>query len=205
MAYKDLTLNVIETVASDLLAQNGALTTLDLKNALREDGYRATQYDVAHSMYALWQVRDWHWTFNGTYRTYYEDFASALAAYNADPNSIGQTSWFGWKSDQAMLDYAAKVAKATGSPQVAASQAPPQLARPELVLVKTDAPQKGDWVAFPYNDSSPSAFITGVTAGDFDTGDAKTNWTKARNMVRNFYADLCSVPYAEVGASVVSS
>ena len=58
-------------VAETLLLQNGQTTTLEVKNALREEGYIAFQADVSYFMKTAVQQTGWRFTCNGRNRTYY--------------------------------------------------------------------------------------------------------------------------------------
>jgi hypothetical protein len=92
MDAQPLTIYDVESHAQDLLDRNGQTTTLEIKKALRNDGFFATQGQVANGMYIMWQPNDWHWVFNGTYRTYFPSFSDALAAFEADEDAYTQTS-----------------------------------------------------------------------------------------------------------------
>jgi hypothetical protein len=194
---KQLTVNIVETIASDLLHQNGSTTTLDIKNVAREDGYWATQDVVAQSMYAVWQLHDWHWTFNGTYRTYYPDFESAEAAYNADKDNVHQTSWLGWLSadyymqyhqkqhgplDAIIIDVPDDVVDPVGLPQ----QDPP-------VITELSKAWAGDWLVFDYKQQTKTSFLS----CNLD------NYEQARTAVRTHYSRLVGIPRERVGASRV--
>lgn len=68
---KNLTDVVIMSVAYDLITKNGKTTTLEVKKALRADGYFATQDEVSVTMSNLYAVHDLEFINNGRYREYY--------------------------------------------------------------------------------------------------------------------------------------
>lgn len=67
---KNLTKQTVQAVAETLMRQNGQTTTLDVKNALRSQGYFATQNAVSASMDELAAERNWVYDPNGPYRIY---------------------------------------------------------------------------------------------------------------------------------------
>lgn len=176
---KVATLNDVARKASEILAQNGKATTLEIKMALRNDGYFARQEAVAYAMYTLWGVYEWHWTFNGTYRTYYPSFYDALNAFGDDSVGIEQTSWLGWLSSGPAGQPAA-----SNSAPTASNSTP----------VETNSPSDGDWYAFHYAGTKPPMFISGIDEGD---------WTKSRNVARHYYAVETGLSYPDIGANVV--
>lgn len=191
MDYKQLTVNDVEGVADELLAANGQTTTLDIKNRLRDEGFWAVQYDVANSMYLLWEARGWHWTFNGTYRIYYQDFDSAEAAYNAaDEGDVYQTSWLGWLSPAfysifyvASDDDTAEPVDPVGLP-----------ANPPTITEITRG-WAGDWYVYDYRNQGPSTFYS-CDVDDYEL---------ARQHVRTRYSRDKQVPREHVGASRIKS
>jgi hypothetical protein len=63
----------VAAVANKLLDTNGQTTTLEVKEALRQDGYLANQADVSAAMDGLQYSEGWYHIFTGTYRTYYRN------------------------------------------------------------------------------------------------------------------------------------
>lgn len=57
----------------DLLEEHGETTSLDVKKELRRNGFWATQEKVTGLMREVADEEGIDFTFNGTYRTYYED------------------------------------------------------------------------------------------------------------------------------------
>ena len=86
MNYHDLTVYEVVRVAEGVLHRKGTATHLDFKIVLREEGFWATQYEVAQLMYFALDMSLFRheWTYNGTYRTYYLFDADALHAYESD-------------------------------------------------------------------------------------------------------------------------
>jgi hypothetical protein len=60
----------VRKVAFSLMQQNGITTTLEVKNALRNAGFYARQYEVSALMDKIADKQGWFWTFNGRFRTY---------------------------------------------------------------------------------------------------------------------------------------
>ena len=72
--YKDLTVDAVREALYALLDEGDTTTNLDIKEALREDGYFAVQEDVSNYMDQI-VVEDFtdglDFSFNGQYRTYF--------------------------------------------------------------------------------------------------------------------------------------
>lgn len=72
--YKTLTIDDVKTVLVKLLDENETTTNLDIKNALREDGFFATQEAVSqftNELYANDDPEGLDYSANGQYRTYF--------------------------------------------------------------------------------------------------------------------------------------
>jgi len=54
-----------------LLKNEGQITSLEIKDALRKDGFWATQMTIGPMIHKIADEDNIHWDFNGTYRTYY--------------------------------------------------------------------------------------------------------------------------------------
>ena len=197
---KQLTVNIVETIASDLLHQNGSTTTLDIKNEARAQDYWAVQEAIAQSMYTVWELHGWHWTFNGTYRTYYLDYESAEAAYNASqPGDVHQTSWLGWLDAEYYMIYRLNKYGAVdgdiddSAPDVVDPVGLPQKDAP--VITQLSKAWAGDWMLYDDKDREPSIFLS-CNLDDYE---------QARTAVRTYYSRLQGVPRERVGASQVQS
>ena len=70
MTYFDLTPTAVRETALGLMRTGGTTTTLDVKAALRAQGFWAEQAEVSDAMDALAQAHGWLWLSNGTFRTY---------------------------------------------------------------------------------------------------------------------------------------
>jgi len=75
---KLLTWEAVRAEAARQLYAHGSTTTLDVKEALRADGYWATQTDVSYLLANLAQFEGWAWRYNGHHRTYTLATASPL-------------------------------------------------------------------------------------------------------------------------------
>jgi hypothetical protein len=188
MTYKDLTAQDVWIAFQQLLAENGTTTTLDIKLDLRDDGFHATQHDVAQFMYWHCQVGDLFWTFNGTFRTYYSSLQDALDAYSADDGEIQQTSWLGWLSTQAAQGYI---------DQTNQNLFPSNKVQPtSFNIVVTNTPDKGDWSVFDYKGDEASIFVTGTLPDDYE---------EARTAVRTFFSREKGIERERVGATILKS
>lgn len=70
---KSLSQEAVRQMAESLMLLNGFTTTLDVKMALREQGYAALQADVSAYMDELAAELEWYYQYNGTYRIYLLD------------------------------------------------------------------------------------------------------------------------------------
>ena len=66
-----VTADAVRRTAADLLASHTHTTTLDVKRALRAEGYCATQDDVSALMAMLAVGEGWHALSNGRFRRYF--------------------------------------------------------------------------------------------------------------------------------------
>jgi len=73
MSYKTLDREDVREAFLRLLDQKGTITSLDVKQDLRDQGFWAAQADVANHLYWICDEEQKPFTFNGTYRTYYND------------------------------------------------------------------------------------------------------------------------------------
>lgn len=67
---KTIDKSIVKHYAEALMNKNGSTTTLDVKNALRADGYFAEQAVVSGHMSTLNSEEGWDYTSNGSYNTY---------------------------------------------------------------------------------------------------------------------------------------
>jgi len=67
---KNLTKVAVLIIAIDLMKDNGKTTTLEVKEALRAEGYFAKQAEVSALMYEIAQEEGWEVNENGNYREY---------------------------------------------------------------------------------------------------------------------------------------
>lgn len=65
-----MTKQAVQTAAETLMRQNGQTTTLEVKNALRNQGYFATQAAVSESMDELSTELPWEYDPTGPFRIY---------------------------------------------------------------------------------------------------------------------------------------
>ena len=70
---QSLSHEAVRQMAESLMLLNGFTTTLDVKMALREQGYKALQAEVSSFMDELAAELEWYFQFNGTYRVYMLD------------------------------------------------------------------------------------------------------------------------------------
>ncbi|MEL7170711.1 MAG: hypothetical protein AAGN64_15300 [Bacteroidota bacterium] len=70
MTHYVLTPAAVRETALTLIRTTGTTTTLDVKRALRDQGFWATQATVSTAMDALAADLGWLWLSNGFYRTY---------------------------------------------------------------------------------------------------------------------------------------
>jgi hypothetical protein len=188
MNAQPLTLYDVEEQAMILLQENGQVTTLEIKKALRDNGFFATQAQVANGMYIMWQPNDWHWVFNGTYRTYYPSLSEAQEVFEKDEDAYTQTSWLGWLVDpdpvpSAMTDALQDDDEEDDEPYVSGT--------PE----ETDDPQPGDWLTFSYSGRVGPVFVTGINKGP--------RREDARNVARQYFSATFNVEYLDSGANIV--
>jgi hypothetical protein len=119
-------------VASQLLQQSGTTTTLDVKNLLRDGGFRAFQVDVSLAMDRLAIQENWNWTFNGTFRVFEQPI--------------------GLSDDEADNDVS------TGTLIVIRS-VPAQPLPDPIPVVYTASPEDGDWQVFDYQNRQPVVHV----------------------------------------------
>ncbi|WP_111626898.1 hypothetical protein [Larkinella arboricola] len=77
---KKITRQAVCLAATTLILAEGSTTTLDVKNHLRNRGYRAYQAEVSTWLFAVAQQQNWAINDNGTYRVYYFAPLTALPA-----------------------------------------------------------------------------------------------------------------------------
>lgn len=65
------TTKMVKDTAIELIYQRGQITTMEIKNHLRLNGYRITQKEVSIITQSLAKEYDFQWTCNGLYRTYF--------------------------------------------------------------------------------------------------------------------------------------
>ena len=68
---RPLTLEAVWDTAESLIFANGSTTTLEVKRALRGEGYLARQQEVSAAMAYLAEEDQWSYTCNGRHRTYF--------------------------------------------------------------------------------------------------------------------------------------
>lgn len=68
---KVLNNETVRIVAVELMEQNGTTSTLNVKKVLRAMGFWAIQTDISARMKEICEQEEWHFTCNGTYRTYF--------------------------------------------------------------------------------------------------------------------------------------
>jgi hypothetical protein len=75
-----LTKQAVKDAAEQLMNQNGQTTTLEVKTALRSQGYFAKQEAVSVLMDELCQELSWEFVYNGTFRVYrkHQDLDGAI-------------------------------------------------------------------------------------------------------------------------------
>ena len=122
---KNLTDSAVIDAALDLIKKNGKTTTLDIKRALRTDGYFATQGNISVIMNTLYSSNNLEFVNNGTYREYFEASQSNLGGMNV-PSLGGNVSSFGGMN--------------ISSPKLSK--------QPSVPAVETTSPVKGDWKVF---------------------------------------------------------
>jgi hypothetical protein len=69
---KTLDVAAVVDTAKDLISKNGQTTNLEIKKALRANGYYATQSEVADIMNSVYSSSNLEFTYNGTFREYFE-------------------------------------------------------------------------------------------------------------------------------------
>lgn len=65
------TVKLIKATAADLIRQQGKITTTEIKNHLRLQGYRITQREVSVITQIFAKETGLDWICNGFYRTYF--------------------------------------------------------------------------------------------------------------------------------------
>ena len=99
---KQINVEIVRQIAESLMLLNGKTTTLEVKLALREEGYYALQSEVSAYLSAVAAEMEWYFQFNGTYRRYFlepvagntvenmgrEELAEELAAQAGLPTEI---------------------------------------------------------------------------------------------------------------------
>lgn len=68
---KTLDIFAVRKIAFDLILEFGYTTTLDVKTALRNSNYSATQNQVSSIMDYLWEEGILDFDYNGKFRIYY--------------------------------------------------------------------------------------------------------------------------------------
>lgn len=205
----------VENAARVLLKRNGKTTTLEIKHYMWKQDFEVYQEEVAQSMYAVWAVNGWHWTFNGTYRTYYPTFEDAQEAYDEDVANlkpVEQTSWLGWLSPQVLQAHGqAPAPQAPPAPSVSAqmvsSKAPAPPARPpidkrlaKLSITTKIFADEGDWMAYLIGRDKdgnvpPPIYVTGTDPSwDYDT---------ARDTVRTYAKQYFNADYFDIRANKI--
>jgi len=61
----------VKRVAEYLIEKYGAISTLEVKNQLRNEGLIAFQTDISRFMKRLAYENNWDWEFNGRFRFYF--------------------------------------------------------------------------------------------------------------------------------------
>jgi hypothetical protein len=74
--------SVVKEAAEQLLSENGATTTLEVKNRLRSSHFIAFQSEVSDLLDAVAEEEGWAYQWNGKFRVYYipqpNDWAAKL-------------------------------------------------------------------------------------------------------------------------------
>lgn len=85
-SLRRLNYEAVQAMADALILQRGATTTLEVKMALRAEGFLAYQRDISAMMDLLVQDAGWAYECNGEYRTYFfaEDTDEAWSCYLED-------------------------------------------------------------------------------------------------------------------------
>lgn len=61
----------VKAAAEELIRENGATTTLEVKNKLRNQGFIAYQAEVSRMLDETAQSQGWEFEVNGKFRVYY--------------------------------------------------------------------------------------------------------------------------------------
>jgi hypothetical protein len=85
--YKNLETADIEAAFDTVLSRDGKVTSLEVKQELRNQGFWATQAVVGIELRDIADAKGCDWDFNGTYRTYYEP-----GTQNMSPTPVQATS-----------------------------------------------------------------------------------------------------------------
>jgi len=72
MSFKALDRTDVEASFDELLNKNGKVTSLEVKEDLRQKGFWATQAIVGVALREIADTKGIDWDFNGTFRTYYQ-------------------------------------------------------------------------------------------------------------------------------------
>lgn len=129
----NFTLDDAQTAVDSLLENDSIITTLDVKRALRKNGFTAFQVDVSLAIDQIAVLRGWQWSFNGVYRTFYANVSDPVE----DDDDVG-----------ADADAVLFIKTFT-----------PKDAKPAFVAV----PSAGDWQVFDYNGDTPVKYVKGTT------------------------------------------
>ncbi|MFK7933867.1 MAG: hypothetical protein AB8G22_10175 [Saprospiraceae bacterium] len=68
---KVLNNETVRIVAIELMEQNNTTSTLEVKKVLRAMGFWAIQTDISARMDEICEQEEWHFTCNGSFRTYF--------------------------------------------------------------------------------------------------------------------------------------
>lgn len=137
--------SAVKDVVDRIFITEDKTTTKDIKESMRADGYYAVQADVADSMYVLWYVSGWEFTFNGLYRTYYPSIDAALKYVTLEKVVRGDFEEISPRLVEALEDKYLNDTLASIEPQIVSN------------------PQPGDYiVSGVHADNHPVVFITGA-------------------------------------------
>lgn len=165
--------------ARELIDANGETTTLDVKKALRADGFWTNQSHVSGALNDNHVSEGWGFTFNGQYRTYMpeDDVPDDAGDATTIANVLASLDAFFDSLDDGDTDDGGTDPKVTETDEVREAS---------FVADKSEA----NWKVLVYDDNSmPVA------------------WVKAtdRNAARNLYRRAHKVDYFDVAAYVVRS
>lgn len=97
--FKAVNSETIRVVALELMKENKTTSTLEIKRILRDMGFWAIQSEVSEQMKEIAAQEEWHFTCNGTYRTYFLNEEMQYLFQNFTQKDMDAFLSFSWFSE----------------------------------------------------------------------------------------------------------